>query len=226
LSKAAIRELEHSVKTLSDQVKFLSLNTMHHVHQSSQSHNSPGPLPSVQTTHGQPHLRQQQNIQPVVNPQQQQTYASHLSYPQPVSQHQPLPPTVIRAPWLPPTIVAPQASHPATIPQPPPPPPSQERSTPKTKPDEWDEIYLGVLQTQDAAKLQDLLTHTNPDLIMPLNGICLVSQAVILTLVHRVSCSSELQMSSDFELSYLPLSAKHSLVMRRSRTLCGGCNVP
>lgn len=177
------------MKTLSDQVKFLSLNTtgsIHHLPQSSQSHNSPGPLPPVQGPHGQSHLRQQQNIQPVNPPQQ--------AYPHPpYTQQQPAPPLphqqppVIHNTWFPPTIAAPQASHPATIPQPPPAQPPQERATPPIKPDEWDEVYLGVLQTQDATKLQDLLGHTNPDLIMPLSGPCLVSQAVILTLVHRVS---------------------------------------
>jgi hypothetical protein len=54
------------------------------------------------------------------------------------------------------------------------------------KPEQWDEAYLSVLQTQDGKKLQDLLARTNPEVIMPLNGPCLVSQAVILTLVHRV----------------------------------------
>lgn len=88
--------------------------------------------------------------------------------------------------WYPPTIAAPQASHPATIPQPPPTQTSQDRTPPPIKAEQWDEVYLGVLQTQDATKLQDLLGHTNPDVIMPLSGPCLVSQAVILTLVHRV----------------------------------------
>ncbi|KAF9452878.1 hypothetical protein P691DRAFT_803161 [Macrolepiota fuliginosa MF-IS2] len=187
---AAIRELEHTVRTLSDQVKFLSLNTtgsIHHLPPSSQSHNSPGSLAPVQGPHGQSHLRQQQNIQsvnpsaqtyPHPYPQQQQSAPAPAPHQQPPAMHNT---------WFPPTIAAPQASHPATIPQPPPAQQPQERSTPPIKPDEWDEVYLGVLQTQDAAKLQDLLVHTNPDLIMPLSGPCLVSQAVILTLVHRLS---------------------------------------
>jgi hypothetical protein len=169
------------VKTLSDQVKFLSLNTtgtIHHLAQSSQAHNSPGPLPPIQGSHGQSQLRQQPNIQPVNLPPQ--------NYPHPPYAQQQQKP-VLHNTWYPPTIAAPQASHPATIPQPPPAQSSQERSTPPIKPDEWDEVYLGVLQTQDANKLQDLLVHTTPDLIMPLNSPCLVSQAVVLTLVHRVS---------------------------------------
>jgi hypothetical protein len=83
-------------------------------------------------------------------------------------------------PWF--GIAAPQASHPATIPQPPP----QPERTPPIKADQWDEIYLGVLHTQEPSKLRDLLAHSNPDVIMPLSGQALVSQAVILTLVHRV----------------------------------------
>jgi len=84
--------------------------------------------------------------------------------------------------WFPPTIAAPQASHPATIPQPPP----QTDRSPPVKSDQWDEIYLSVLHTQDISKLRELLARTNPELIMPVNGQPLVSQAVILTLVHRV----------------------------------------
>jgi hypothetical protein len=68
----------------------------------------------------------------------------------------------------------------------PPPQQSQQNQSPPIKADQWDEIYLGVLHTQDASKLRELLSHTNPELIMPLNGPALVSQAVILTLVHRV----------------------------------------
>ena len=82
-------------------------------------------------------------------------------------------------------IAAPQASHPATIPQPPV-TQSQSERTPPVK-DQWDEVYLGVLHSQDPTKLRDLLSRTNPDVVLPVNGTPLVSQAVILTLVHRVS---------------------------------------
>ena len=106
--------------------------------------------------------------------------------PQGPSNYGNFPPAQVPAPWFPATIAAPQASHPATLPQPPPQP--QSERSPPIKNEQWDDVYLGVLHTQDAAKLRELLSHTNPELIMPLNGTPLVSQAVILTLVHRVSC--------------------------------------
>ncbi|KAJ7197192.1 hypothetical protein GGX14DRAFT_471760 [Mycena pura] len=179
--ETSIRELEHAVRSLTEQVKFLSMNpaaapsnALHQFQQPQQVHNSPGP--SVQhaqpTNIAQPHLRQQP---PAPQPQ---------NYPHNFQQQAPQP--VLHPAWYGPAIAAPQASHPATLPQPPPQPAQSER-TPPIKPDQWDDIYLGVLHTQDPAKLRELLSHTNPELIMPLSGPALVSQAVILTLVHRLS---------------------------------------
>ena len=85
-------------------------------------------------------------------------------------------------------IAAPQASHPATLLQQQQQPvsvPVPER-TPPAKTEDWDDVYLGVLHTQDSLKLRDLLSRTNPDHVFSINGTPLVSQAVILTLVHRV----------------------------------------
>ncbi|KAJ7702347.1 hypothetical protein B0H17DRAFT_1043830 [Mycena rosella] len=166
--ETSIRELEHTVRTLAEQVKFLSMNpaappsTLHQFQQPQQVHNSPGP--SVQHVQpgnmAQPHLRQQ-NLPPAPQPQ---------NYPHNFQQQAP-----------------PPVMHPGCHDAPAPPPQSQQERTPPIKPDQWDEIYLGVLHTQDPAKLRDLLSHTNPELIMPLNGPTLVSQAVCLTLIHRLS---------------------------------------
>ncbi|KAJ7093204.1 hypothetical protein C8R44DRAFT_815841 [Mycena epipterygia] len=181
--ETSIRDLEHTVRTLAEQVKFLSMNppapppALHQFQQPQQVHNSPGPTVqqhSQPVNMAQPHLRQQ-NLPPAAQPQ---------NYPHNFQQQQP--PPVMHPAWYGPAIAAPQASHPATMPQPPPPQSQQER-TPPIKADQWDEIYLGVLHTQDPTKLRELLSHTNPELIMPLNGPTLVSQAVILTLVHRLS---------------------------------------
>ncbi|KAJ7632208.1 hypothetical protein FB45DRAFT_911811 [Roridomyces roridus] len=179
--EASIRELEHSVRTLTEQVKFLSMNpaaappsSLHQFQQPQQLHNSPGP--SVQ--HPQP-------TQPLLRQQNMPPAPQAPNYPPHGFQQQP-PPPAMHAAWYGP-IAAPQASHPATIPQPPPQPP-QERSPP-IKADQWDDIYLGVLHTQDPAKLRELLSHTNPEQIMPLTGPTLVSQAVLLTLVHRLSAT-------------------------------------
>ncbi|CAA7267926.1 unnamed protein product [Cyclocybe aegerita] len=182
--ETTIRELEHTVRALSEQVKYLSMNApppiLHHLQPTQQPQNSPGgPPPQLQANLGPSHLRQA-NIPPVNAPTgYTQTHPAQFQQPPPQQQQPPV------QPWYN-TIAAPQASHPATIPQPPPSAPQPDR-TPPIKPDQWDEIYLGVLHSQDQTKLRDLLLRTNPDLVLPLNGPPLVSQAVILTLIHRLS---------------------------------------
>ncbi|KAJ7261361.1 hypothetical protein B0H12DRAFT_1106443 [Mycena haematopus] len=181
----SIRELEHTVRALAEQVKFLSItpvappppSTLHQFQQPQQVRNSPGPSVQQHPQAANAHLRQQ-NMPPP--PPQQPP-----NYPGPHNFQQPQPP-VMHPGWYGPAIAAPQASHPATMPQPPPQPAQQER-TPPLNADQWDDVYLGVLHTQDPSKLRELLSRTNPELIMPLNGPPLVSQAVMLTLVHRLS---------------------------------------
>ncbi|KAI0306774.1 hypothetical protein B0F90DRAFT_1808391 [Multifurca ochricompacta] len=72
-----------------------------------------------------------------------------------------------------------QASHPAL------PPPTQQ--TPPAPSEEWDDTYLAVLGTQDLRQLRELLARSNPEVVMPLKGSSPLSQAVILTLVHRLA---------------------------------------
>jgi hypothetical protein len=212
------------VRTLSEQVKFLTMNppgsgTLHHLQQPQQPHNSPGPTVShSQANLNQPHLRQQ-NLPPIS--QAPPNYTHNQGNFQQQTQ-----PSVLHPPWFAAGIAAPQASHPATLPQPPQQQsqPQQER-TPPIKPEQWDEIYLGVLHTQDASKLRELLSHTNPELIMPLNGPSLVSQAVILTLVHRVS-NPFITTSSPAHSSFssLPSSVRHRQMTNRSKLHYGGFN--
>ncbi|THV07877.1 hypothetical protein K435DRAFT_772233 [Dendrothele bispora CBS 962.96] len=177
----SIRDLERTVRALSDQVKYLSMNQpsglLHHIQQAPPTHSSPG----SGVTSNQSHLRQQPNLPPSSIPS---SSTSHVSSFNNHTNFQPQAPPP-QPQWLPPTIAAPQASHPATIPQPPP----QPDRSPPVKSDQWDEVYLSVLHTQDISKLRELLARTNPEVIMPLNGQPLVSQAVILTLVHRLSAA-------------------------------------
>ncbi|KAL4268655.1 Enhancer of mRNA-decapping protein 4 WD40 repeat region domain-containing protein [Pleurotus pulmonarius] len=189
--ETSIRELEHTVRALSEQVKFLTMNSsssgpapMHHLPQVQQNHNSPGP--SIQhgpTNMTQQHMRPAAQNMPPPAPQPPTNYGHNNFSPQTQ------PPAPLHTAWYSNSIAAPQASHPATLPQPNPQPQERTPVTPPVKPEQWDEIYLGVLHTQDTTKLRDLLMHTNPDVIMPLNGPVLVSQAVILTLVHRLSAT-------------------------------------
>ncbi|KAF9567613.1 hypothetical protein CPC08DRAFT_740144 [Agrocybe pediades] len=190
--EATIRELEHTVRNLSEQVKFLSVNghppaPIHHMQQPPQQQQVPSggsSMPPQQGNMNNAHLRQG-NMPPANPPLPQYGPQPHPAFQQPPPPQGPLP-NLHQQPWYPPTIAAPQASHPAQLPQPPASQPQQER-TPPLKADQWDENYLGVLHSQDPSKLRDLLSRTNPDLVFPLNGTPLVSQAVILTLVHRLS---------------------------------------
>ena len=63
----------------------------------------------------------------------------------------------------------------------------QAAQQPPARSDEWDDTYLAVLGSQDLKQLRELLARSNPEVIMPTNGPGPLSQAVVLTLVHRVS---------------------------------------
>lgn len=182
--QSLIRELEQSVRLLSDQVKFLSL-TASSAAPASTSLNRSSPAPSTSNLNA----TFRHNLPPVNQPttsytqpplQQQQ----HSYVPQQQQQQQPPPP--MHGPWFAPSqIAAPQASHPAA----PPPVPAQtmiRTPPPPVQSEEWDDTYLAVLGSQDSRQLRELLARSNPDVVMPLNGAGPLSQAVVLTLVHRV----------------------------------------
>lgn len=179
--QSTIHSLEHSVRALQEQVKFLTGNSnvpRHLQQQQQQPQNSPsGPPAPLQSNIQPPHLHQ--STMPPNPPVPTYGPQNHMPFQAPPPQQPPM-----QQQWYN-TIAAPQASHPATIPQPPPTQPAIERSPP-VKADQWDEIYLGVLHAQEPGKLRDLLARTDPDLVLPLNGQLLVSQAVVLTLIHRV----------------------------------------
>jgi hypothetical protein len=163
-----IRELEQSVRTLSEQIKILSINTGMPLQQP-QVRSSPGP---VVTTGTMSSYNQQQSFRHAGPPANvPQMYGPP---PQPPA-HQ----SSMQGSWFPSGIPAPQPSHPAL------PPPTQQ--TPPAPAEEiWDDTYLNVLGTQDIRQLRELLARSNPEVIMPLKGQPPLSQAVILTLVHRV----------------------------------------
>ncbi|KAJ3004568.1 hypothetical protein NUW54_g4756 [Trametes sanguinea] len=182
--EAAIRELEQSVRSLAEQVKFLSMNTpASGFGHAMPNRSSPGPSTSNMLPQTQlPPLLRQQNLAPPMN--QPPPYQPH-TFQQPPPQ--PQQPPAMHGPWFGPNIAAPQASHPTA----PPPIPQQPmaRATPPAsgQPEEWDDAYLAVLGSQDTRQLRELLARSNPEIIMPLNGPSPLSQAVMLTLVHRLS---------------------------------------
>ncbi|KAJ3932683.1 MAG: hypothetical protein NXY57DRAFT_92220 [Lentinula lateritia] len=213
--ESSIRELERNVRALSDQVKFMSMNltgsALHQIQHQQPVHGSPASGVSQQSGLTQlnqpPANHRQASMQSIQSsnsqvpsqlpPQLPSHLSSQLSSQQMTSQLPPSysmgnqgssypPPQAVQPQpqWYNHPIAAPQASHPAV---PPPPAHPQSQPSPSIPPDQWDEMYLSVLHTQDTNKLKELITSTDPELIIPLNGTPLVSQAVILTLVHRLS---------------------------------------
>ncbi|KAG6832704.1 hypothetical protein H0H92_012276 [Tricholoma furcatifolium] len=202
----SIRELEHTVRTLSDHIKFLGLNAtappLHNLQQH-QTRNSPNAnVPPVQGAMSQMHPRQQ--TAPVIPPPvipPPATYGHKLGGmpPQQPPQPAPLPPPPVHQTWYPSNIAAPQASHPATIPQPPPPPPQQQQvlpQQPQQQPetgntseanDTWESVFLPAVLSEDLRDLQRLLLRTNADVVMPLDRAGPLSQPVILTVIHRLA---------------------------------------
>lgn len=164
-----IRELEQTVRSLAEQMRMLSHNSV------APSRTSPsGAGGQTQGTLSQ--LLRQQTLPPPVS---QPPYAGqHGAYQGPQM------PASMQQPWFSQNIAAPQASHPTA---PPPLPPQQAlRTSPPTQTEEWDDTYLAVLGAQDARQLRELLARSNPEIVMPLKGPGPLSQAVVLTLVHRV----------------------------------------
>ncbi|KAI0047956.1 hypothetical protein FA95DRAFT_1678664 [Auriscalpium vulgare] len=172
--ESVIRDLEQSVRSLGDQIKYLSLNAS--VAASQARHSPPASGSGTVVPFNQQQYRQvgpSGGMPPQI-------------YGPPPPQQQQLPPSQsnVHGPWFPSGIPAPQASHPAL-----PPPAAPVHHSPPAQTEEWDDTYLAVLGTQDLRQLRELLARSNPELIMPLNGPPPLSQAVILTLVHRLAAA-------------------------------------
>lgn len=171
--QSLIRDLEHSVRILSDQVKFLTMNATnpHRLPSGTSPVSNISSIPS-QSIHRQANLPTSTQTAYTTQPlsgytQQTQAPPNYSSW------------------YSSPNIAAPQASHPIAPPPPPPPLASSQRSPP-AQTEEWDDTYLAVLGTQDPKQLRELLARSSPEVVMPLNAPGPLSQAVVLTLLHRV----------------------------------------
>ena len=180
--QALIRELEQGIRGLQDQVKFMSLSL------------SNPPPPAVSTQHP-PHMHQQHRSSPGLATSPHSNMSSHLPRNNmPAQAYNPSQlPFGQAAPgnqggWFPPTAHAPLLAQ--TLPS-----AQQSASQPlhnvsgngTAQDEDWDETYLATLGMQDPRKLRELLARSSPEVIMPLNGAGPLSQAVVLTLIHRVS---------------------------------------
>lgn len=172
--------MDQSIRALSEQVKFMTMNiNMPSVGPPPQSalpsRGSPGASNSGQYGPGnQSHMNQphhsQGNLGGMGGP--------HPNY-SPSFQHPP-PPPILHGQWYGQGMNS-QPQMPSQ------PPPTAAQKNPSDRSEEWDDTYLAVLGTQDLKQLRELLARSNPEVIMPSNGAGPLSQAVILTLVHRVS---------------------------------------
>lgn len=167
-----------SIRTLSEQIKFLTLNTATLTQSSSSNsmntRNSPGPASS---SYGPSPMSHRGATMPPMGNQ-------HGPFPAPFqSVPPPPPPPSLHGQWYP-NIPGTHTTPPVVSG-----PPTQQAASQPTagRPDEWDDTYLAVLGTQDLKQLRELLARSNPEVIMPTSGPGPLSQAVILTLVHRVS---------------------------------------
>ncbi|KAG6879599.1 hypothetical protein C0992_000879 [Termitomyces sp. T32_za158] len=204
--ETSIRELENTVRSLSDHIKFLTMNAPvphHNLQQQPQTRNSPNAnVPPIQSGLASLHPRQQNA--PVAPPPPAGYGHKMGTLPQQLpqqSQQVSLPPAAAHQSWYPPSIAAPQASHPATIPQPPPPPPQQQVipqqqqqqpesiSNPDAN-DTWESIFLPAVLSEDLRDLQRLLSRMNADVVMPLDRPGPLSQPVILTAMHRLAATA------------------------------------
>jgi hypothetical protein len=129
--------------------------------------------PSWQQVQGPPPLQpqqqsQQQQYQPPPPAQPVPTYAQQPYKPQPQQQ----------AP-APPQQMPPQQAAPIT---------RVVGGNVGSSGEDWDDIFLATLQRQDPRQLRDLLARCNPDVVMPAKReLSPIGQAVVLTLIHRVS---------------------------------------
>lgn len=182
-----------------------------HQHVSTSSHLRSGAIGTFNSSSALPALLSQQlpsqstQQQPQPGVLQQQPPPSWQSGPGPAQGPPPQPqPQVQQQQYQPPPPAQPiptyaQQSYKPQQQQAPPP---QQMAPPQGAPitrgvgnvtsgDDWDDIFLATLQRQDARQLRDLLARCNPDIIMPAKReLSPIGQAVVLTLIHRVSLPS------------------------------------
>ncbi|KAL5511726.1 hypothetical protein ACEPAH_4944 [Sanghuangporus vaninii] len=179
--QSMIRDMDQAIRSLSEQIKFMTMNMPSMSHPSSiPSHSSPSGsgtsyLPAGQSPMGQSHHRSG-NV-PSMAPTS--TY-------QPSFQQGPPPASGVQHQWYGPNLPGQSHGQQQVVQQ------LQAQpvaAPPAPKTDEWDDTFLAVLSTQDLKQLRELLARSNPEIIMPSNGPGPLSQAVILTLLHRLAAA-------------------------------------
>jgi len=180
--EATIRDLEQAVRGLQEQVKFLTINNASNVaaqhNQHLHQHRASPPVIATSPHGGMSSHLPRNNMSSAYNqtqPSYGQSAGVNPSAWYTTNQH---------APLLSQAIPQQQPSAQPTIPT-----TSSSAAQQDSQKEDWDENYLAVLATQDLRQLRELLARSNPDAVMPLSGPCPLSQAVVLTLIHRLSAA-------------------------------------
>lgn len=170
--------MDQNIRALSEQLKFMSMNMPPLSH----------PLPPSVTSRGSPSSTSGSFGQAGQSPMSQSHHRQGNlppmgpNFSQSFQQQQP--PSQLHNQWYGPSLPPSHSQQSSSVQQLPAQNMVQQLPTPKTE--DWDDTYLAVLGTQDLKQLRELLARSNPEVIMPSSGAGPLSQAVILTLVHRV----------------------------------------
>ncbi|KIJ37730.1 hypothetical protein M422DRAFT_33619 [Sphaerobolus stellatus SS14] len=169
--EALIRDMEHSIRMLSDQVKMLTLNAPLGA---MQPRGTASPGSSTGTgSHGHggipAHLRQAPH-----------TMGSHPQYAPPSGSYGPQQAPPPGQNWYSSGSLPTQATPPSNV-------SNVNMTSQSSKTEEWEEVFMTVLGSQDLRQLRELLARSNPEVILPSSGKTPLSQAVVLTLIHRLA---------------------------------------
>lgn len=190
--QSLIRDMDQTIRAMSEQMKFISMSlpAMSQGSLGSRSSGSPSTAASATFSGGQSPMNPAHHRAPTLP-------SMSSNYPPPNYQQGP-PPSSLHNQWYGPPLTGSHGNGQSGLPpsasqnvmQQPPPPTGP-------RPEEMDDTFLAVLGTQDMKQLRELLARSTPDVIMPTSGTGPLSQAVILTLVHRVShlCSFVLALA-------------------------------
>lgn len=165
-----MREMEQSIRGLSDQVKALSAQVAANTAASAAASTPRTKVADQGIDYS--HLRQVSNVPSPSNSQYVNPYPQTSSWVGGQMQQQQQPQPVAAQLGL-------QQMHPPPMgPAPAPKPPVRQ--------EDWDETFLSTLGLHDQVKLRELLMRAPHDVVMPVNQPSPLSQTVILALVHRV----------------------------------------
>lgn len=174
--------MDQTIRAMAEQMKFISMSlpALSQGSMGSRSSGSPSAASSATFASGQSPMNAAHHRAPALPPMNS-NYA-------PTNYQQGPTPSALHNQWYAPPLSGSHGNGQSGLPQSAsqnvmqqPPPPTGPR------PEEMDDTFLAVLGTQDMKQLRELLARSTPDVIMPTSGTGPLSQAVILTLVHRVS---------------------------------------